>query len=249
MPGRTEIQIPTVMILADFSDGSWHATSFAMKFLYKVNSPVSILQTYKKQDWGHFMMRKLTTQLKEITEYELSKLKSRMLINFKIKKSDINTLSIEGDLNTILQYKYILKGSYNLVLGTYESFTHSCSMQNRCLERIINSSKKPLFILPGEFNDKTNKQLLFVAHPKKRPDKQLIAQIQNICTKTQSGLEILFVLKKGVLGISDKVLSTIHTDLEGIDITINQIVNNSRCKGINNYIKNEGRDLIIVDKN
>ena len=44
---------PDVLVLADFADGSWHATSFAMQFLYKEESPFSILLTYQKPDFGH----------------------------------------------------------------------------------------------------------------------------------------------------------------------------------------------------
>ena len=42
----------TILILADFSDGSWHATSFAMQYLYNEKSPVSILQTFKIRAGG-----------------------------------------------------------------------------------------------------------------------------------------------------------------------------------------------------
>ena len=43
---------PAILILADFSDGSWHALSFATKFLYTPKSPLFILQTFQNLSKG-----------------------------------------------------------------------------------------------------------------------------------------------------------------------------------------------------
>ena len=188
MCNNSETTSHSVLILADFADGNWHATSFAMQFLHEEKSTISILQTYRNPDWGHFTMRKLSHQLEKITKHELKQLENKLLSSYSIAQKQIDTLSIEGDLNTILHYKTILKGSYNIVLGTYSSFSDSCNMQNKCLEEIINTAKNPLFIVPGEFNKQGNKQLLFVGNPTKPPSKQLIKHALKICTGSYNTL-------------------------------------------------------------
>ena len=238
---------PSVLILADFLDGSWHATSFAMQFLHNNKSNVSMLQTYQDPKWGHFMMRKITPQLKEITKYELKQLKTRLISNYNIDEKQINTLSIEGELNSILQHNTGVRGTYNTVLGTYSSFSDSCNMQNKCIEEIINTSKNPLFIVPGEFNGLANKKLLFVGNPTKTPSKQLIDHILKICNKTQSDIEILFVLKKGIPKISDDVMAFYNKSFERLDFEINQIANSATCKGIKKHLRDREMDLIIIE--
>jgi hypothetical protein len=247
MRDRLRSNQPLVLILADFSDGSWHATSFAMQFLYKGKSPISILQTYQNPGWGHFMMRKLSHHLKEITKNELKALKNKLVTNFKIEKQEIKTLSVEGELNSILNYKPIINGSYNIVLCTYSSFYDSCTRQNRCLEKIINTSSHPLFILPKTFEGETTKKLLFVGNPDKIPSEQLSEQIKEICEKTQSNLELLFVVKNKNKKINEDVQLYYNEHFKGIELTINTIQNKTKCKGINEYIKNRSRDLIVIE--
>lgn len=238
---------PSVLILADFSDGSWHAVSFAMQFLYRHESSLSILQTYQQPNYGMFMMRNLTYQLKKITKYELKTLKNKLLMNYGIVKRDINTLSIEGDLNTILHNSPIISEPCYIVLGTYNSFEDSCNMQNMYLIDIIDSTENPLFILPGEFNGKVNKKLLYVGTTNKKPSKQLINQVVKICKETHSALDVLFVLNHGIAKIPDDVLSSYHENLQGIDYEINHRPNTSRCKGIKKYLKESSRDLIVIE--
>lgn len=240
---------PSVLILADFSDGSWYAASFAMQFLYKEESSLSILQTYQKPKFGHFMMRKLTTQLKKITLHELKRLKNKLLVKYGIDGQKINTLSVEGELNNVLHSKSLLKGSYNIVLGTYNSFSYSCNLQNNCLENLIDSTENPIFILPGEFNGKPNKKVLYVGTPNKIPPKKLLNRIVKICKKTQSDLEILFVLKNGITTVSDEVLSYYQKKLGKINFKVNKIPNDSTCTGIKNFLKDTSRDLIVIENN
>ena len=237
----------SVLILADFSDGSWHATSFAMKFLYKGKSPISILQTYQNPGWGHFMMRKLSHHLKEITINELIALKNKLLANFNVEKQEVNTISIEGELNSILNFKSIIKGSHNIVLCTQNSFDDSCNRQNGCLEKIINNTNNPLFILPQMFDGEKSKKILFAGNPEKIPSEQLSNQINEICKKTQSNLEVLFVIKNKKQKLPEHVQTYYKTHFSEIKLTINKIQNKTKCSGIKKYLGNSNRDLIIIE--
>ncbi|WP_319501329.1 hypothetical protein [uncultured Draconibacterium sp.] len=247
MSVRPENNPPSILILADFSDGSWHATSFAMQFLYKEKSPVTILQTYQNPGWGHLMMRKLSHHLKKITRNELRALKNRLLKHFSIEKQKVNTLSIEGELNSVLNFKPIINGRHNLVLSTHNSFEDSCKRQNGCLERIIDTAKHPLFILPDNFEGETSKKILFVANPDKKPSEQLCSQVIEICKSTRSNLEILFVLKTEDQNINGDVKSYFHEYFDGIGTTISTIQQKTKCKGINNYLNHTNRDLIVIE--
>uniref|UniRef100_UPI003216F671 hypothetical protein n=1 Tax=uncultured Draconibacterium sp. TaxID=1573823 RepID=UPI003216F671 len=247
MLNSTTSGTPPTLILADFADGSWHASSFALQFLHREKPHLSILQTYQSPNWGHFMMRKITPQLKEITKHELKKLKDKVLSNFNIEKRKVHTQSVEGELSIILQYKPIINGPHNIVLGTYSSFIDSCNMQNKCLEEIINTAANPMFVVPGEFTNGRNKKLLFVGNINKKPSEQLVQQVKDICKRTESNLEILFVLNKNVSEIPDEIRTFYSENFEEIELSINQVPNSTKCKGIKKFLKNESRDLIIID--
>ena len=247
MSVKTGNNQPPILILADFSDGSWYATSFAMQFLYNKNSQMTILQTYQNPGWGHLMMRKLSLHLKKITTNELRALKHRILKHFNIEEEKVNTLSIEGELNTILNFKPIINGRHNLVLSTHNSFDDSCKRQNGCLEKIIDTAKNPLFILPDTFEGETSKRILFVTPPDKKPSEQLCRQVFEICTQTKSNLELLFIQKTQNQNVSEDIKSYFHKYFDGIDTTINTIQQKSKCKGINNYLNHTTCDLIVIE--
>ncbi|WP_167607722.1 hypothetical protein [Maribellus sediminis] len=238
---------PSIVILADFSDGSWHATSFAMQFLYKEKTPITILQTYQNPGWGHLMMRKLSHHLKKITKNELRILRNRLLKQFKIEKQNINTLSIEGELNSVLNYKPIINEQDNLVLSTHNSFEDSCKRQNGCLEKIIETVRNPLFILPETFEDETSKKILFVGNPEKKPSNQLCRQLLELCKKTQSKLEVLIVLPIQTEKVPEELQAYYHNYFDGIDISFNTVHSKTKCKGINNYLNRSNRDLIVIE--
>ena len=238
---------PSILILADFSDGSWHAASFAMRFLYNGKSAVTILQTYQNPGWGHFMMRKLSHHLKKITRNELKALKGRLLKNFKIEKNKINTLSIEGDLNLVLNNKPVTNNRYSIVLSTLNSFDDSCKRQNGCLEKIVDTAKNPLFILPETFEGETTKKILFVGNPDNKPCQELCNQVLEICKKTQSKLEILFVLEDQIPKIPEAIQSGYEEYFKEIETTITTTQNKTKCKGINNYLDQKNRDLIVIE--
>ncbi len=247
MSARFRNNQPTILILADFSDGSWHATSFAMQYLYNEKSPVSILQTYQNPGWGHFMMRKLSHHLKKITKDELKTLKNKLLKHFKIDKQKINTLSIEGELNSVLNYKPIINGQHNLVLSTNNSLQDSCRRQNGCLEKIINTAESPLFILPQTFEGETSKKILFVGNAIKKSSEQLYNQVIEICKKTHSNLEVLFVIKTPDQKVPGDVLTYYRENCKEVDITFSTVHNKTKCKGINSHLNNTTRDLIVIE--
>ncbi|WP_321373544.1 hypothetical protein [uncultured Draconibacterium sp.] len=247
MKARFRNNQPSILILADFSDGSWHAASFAIQFLNKNKSPISILQTYQSPGLGHFTMRNLSHHLKKITQKELGALKNRLLKHFKTEEQPINTFSIEGELNSVLKYMPNMKGQYNLVLSTHNSFEDSCRRQNGCLEKIINTAKNPLFILPKTFEGETSKKILFVGNPNQKPSEQLYSQVIEICRKTNSNLEVLFVVKASSENVS-KDIKTYYTDyINEIDIAFNTAESRTKCKGISKYLNKTSRDLIVIE--
>ena len=240
---------PTILILADFSDGRWHAISFAMQYLYTPGSPVTILQTFQKPNFGQAMLHNIVPRLKEIIEHEFKDLKYRLLKNFSIDPGQVSLLSLNGELVNLLKYKLDANTTYNIVIGTYSSFADSCTMQNMCMAKLINCVSSPLFILPQFFEKKESNQLLFVPNPYKVPTQHTTNQVLDICRKLNPELDILFVVEKDSIKIDEGFSAFIETHFKGIKHKVSYIRNSSVCKGMKNYLKNNCKDLIIVERN
>lgn len=238
-----------VLILADFSDGSWHAISFAMQFLYSPNSKLFILQTFQSPKFGIFMTRNILPQLKKITTYELNTLKTKLLANYNIENEHIELLSFKGELANVLQNKLDLKYSYNIVIGTYSSFANSSTMQNLCLTKVLNCSKNALFILPKKFKQKESRKILFVGNSHKVPSTQIKNQILKICKKSNSELDILVVVKEESQQMQMDVQHFFENYFKDVNYEINFVKNRSVCSGMKSFVKNDCKDLIIVERN
>ena len=154
---------------------------------------------------------------------------------------------MEGDLNTILQYKPLIKGEYYITLGIYSSFPDSFKRQNKCLEELINTTHHPLFILPEDFNKQTDKKILFVGNPDKIPSEHLVQKVLQIGKEKKATIEILFVLTNGVQKVSDEVLNFYIENFKSLDYEIKQLPNNTKSQGIKEHLSNLKRDLLIIE--
>ena len=134
-----------------------------------------------------------------------------------------------------------------MVLCTNNSFIDSCNRQNGFLEKIIDTATNPLFILPKTFEGETAKKLLFVANPNKIPSEQLSEQIKDICKKTQSKLEILFVTQNKNQETNPIVQSYYNKHLSYFEVLISTVQNSTKCKGLIKYLGDSNRDLIIIE--
>ncbi len=246
---KLESKPTAVLILADFSDGSWHAISFAMQFLYSPNSKLFILQTFQSPKFGIFMTRNILPRLKKITTHELNTLKSKLLANYNINNEHIELLSFKGELASVLQNKLDLKYSYNIVIGTFSSFADSSTMQSFCLTKVLNRSKNALFILPKKFKQKENRKILFVGNPLKVPTTQIKNQILKICQKSDSELDILFVVEEKSQKMQKEMQHFFENYFKEVKYEINYVKNRSVCSGMKYFVKNDCKDLIIVERN
>ena len=122
-------------------------------------------------------------------------------------------------------------------------------MQNLHLTKIINCSKNALFILPKKFKQKENRKILFVGNPLKVPTTQVKNQILKICQKSNSDLDILFVIEEEPQKMHKDVQQFFENYFKDVNYDINYVKNRSVCSGMKSFVKNDCKDLIIVERN
>ncbi len=105
------------------------------------------------------------------------------------------------------------------------------------MSKIINCTEHPVFIVPKLFEPNTAGTLLFVACPDKLPSLAVLNQINSICEKAKLELEVLFVTANKDQIISKEVIEFLETHLSNINFSIQKVINNSVCKGMQHYLK------------
>lgn len=244
---NTDAKQPAILILADFSDGSWQAITFAMIFFRTLQTKLFILQTFQNPKFGHFMTRDIIPCLKKITTDELNALKQKLLANFDIQEEQIELLSMQGELVSIIKNKLDVNYKYFIVFSTYNKFSDSGTMHNLCMSKIIKFSNNPIFILPKEFDDTKNNKILFIQQHYKLPTALLKNQILAICKKSNSELEILFLDEKELQKQNGEFENFLKKNYKELKYKISYTKNSSVCKGMKNYLKRNVADLIIIE--
>lgn len=169
--------------------------------------------------------------------------------NYQIGSKCIETISIEGELNSVLRYNSLISSPYNVILGTNSSFKDSNTIQNRYIKKLIDAAKFPFFIVTGEFVNLHNKKLLFVGNQDKKPSPRLTNKIMQICDETNSDLQVLFVLNKNSPEVSNVVLDYYSEAFKNIELVSSQAFNSSKYAGIEKHTQKKPKDLIIIDNN
>ena len=157
-----------ILILTDFSGGTWDAVCFTMKFLRNGETTIKLLQTYQNPELGQFMIRDIVPILKKISIDDLEELKRKILNQFKIPKRKVKPLSIEGNLTSLLSSQLNLNDTGSVVVGLHNSIPDTGFLIRRKISRVIKCSSHPLFILPSGFSDSEKPRIDFQPGTSKR---------------------------------------------------------------------------------
>ena len=192
-----------ILILTDFSGGTWDAVCFAMKFLRDGETTINLLQTYQKPEVRQSMIRDIVPILKKISIDDLKELRRRILNQFKIPKRKVKSLSIEGYLASLLQNQLNLTHIDSVVVGLHSSIPDTGFLIRRNISRVIKCSSHPLYILPYRFSDLEFQKIVFVTDPNNQPSEKVLNKLRYLENITTSGIHILFVVPNDTHEIPD----------------------------------------------
>ncbi len=239
--------VKNILILTDFSGGTWDAVCFAMKFLRNGKTTINLLQTYQKPEVGQSMIRDIVPILKKISIDDLQELRRKILNQFEIPKRRVKPLSIEGNLNSLLSNQLNLNDIDSVVVGLYSSIPDTGFLIKRKISRVIKCSSHPLFILPGRFSDSEFHKIIFVANTYNQPSAKVLDKLRYLESITRSGIHILFPVKDDTQDIQEHIKSNIIKHLSGIKVTTDYLRNASMDLN-QNYQDLASRNLVVIEK-
>jgi len=237
-----------ILILADFSEGTWDAVLFAMKFLRDGEPTINLLQTYQKPEAGHSMHRDIVPILEKISLDDLEKLRSKILTQFEIPKRKVRLLPIEETLSSLLSNQLNLKNIVGVIAGLYNSTPDTGFLIQRKISRVIKCNSYPLFILPGRFSDSTIHKIVFITDPYKKPSAKVLDKLIYLSGKARSEIHILFATRDDAHDNQENIKSSIIKQLSGINVTTDYL-HNASMDLIQNYLNLMSCNLVIIEKN
>ncbi|MBL7111242.1 MAG: hypothetical protein ISS19_04805 [Bacteroidales bacterium] len=237
-----------ILILTDFSGGTWDAVHFAMKFLRDGEIIINLLQTYQKPEVGHSMHRDIVPILEKISIDELEDLRNKILNQFEIPKRKVKLLSIEGNLSSLLSNQLNLNDIGGVVVGLYNSIPDTGFLIQRKISSVIKCSSHPLFILPGRFSDSEINKIVFITDPYNKPSVKVLDKLIYLSGKVRSEIHILFAAQDDTQDNQENIKSNIIKHFPGINVTTDYL-SNASMDLIRNYLNLTSCNLVVIEKN
>ena len=239
--------VKNILILTDFSEGSWDAICFVMKFLGNGETNINLLQTYQKPEVRHTNVRDIVPILQKISNDELEQLRRKIFEQFIIPKRKVKSLSIEGSLGSLLQNQLNLNNIDSIVVGLHSSIPDTRFSIRRKISRIIKWSSHPLFIIPNKLSEPEFNKITFVTDIYNQPSAKVLDKLRYLESLVKSEIHILFVDKNDTDDIPENIKSNIIKHLFGIRVTTNYL-HNASINLVQNYKDFASRNLVVIER-
>jgi len=244
----TKTMAKNILIITDFSGGTWDAVHFAMKFLRNGKTTINLLQTYQKPQVGQSMIRNIVPILKKTSIDDLKELKRKILNQFEIPKRKVKPLSIEGNLNSLLLNQLALNDIDSVVIGLYNSILDNGFIIQRKISKVIKCTSHPLFILPGRFSDSEIHKIVYITDPYNKPSLKVLDKLIYLGNIARSGIHVSFTAQDDTRDIKENIKSNIIKHLSGIKVTTDYLGNSSMDLN-RNALNLMSNNLVVIEKN
>ena len=236
-----------ILILTDFSGGTWDAVCFAMKFLKTRETTINLLQTYQKPEVRQSMIRDIGPLLKKISIDDLEELRIKILNQFEIPKRKVKPLSIEGKLTSLLSSQLNLDDIDGVVVGLYNSIPDTGFLIRRKISGVIKCTSYPLYILPNSFSDSEIRKIVFITDPYNKPPSRVLDKLIYHESLARSGIHIISTVQDDTPDIKENIKSNVIKHLSGIKVTTDYLRNGSMDLN-RNYLNLMSCNLVVIEK-
>lgn len=240
--------VKNILILTDFSEGTWDAVCFAMKFLRNGETTINLMQTYHRPKVGQSLIRDITPILQKTSIDDLKELKRKIINQFDIPKRRIKPLAIEGNLASLLQNQLNLNDIASVVVGLQSSTPFTGLLIKRKISRVIKCNSHHLFILPHKFSDSEIQKTVFIADPYNQPSAKVLDKLRYLESKVGSGIHILFVGQDDNQNIPENIKSNFVEHFSGIKVTADSLHNVAMDLN-QNSLEMASCNLVVIEKN
>lgn len=144
---KKKLNLRTILILVESLPGALRSGRFVLEHLYNDQDQIILLQVYRVQGYGIFLMRNLSEKLRNISMEELTMLKNTLTKEFGISPDKIQKLAIEGDLATTLKHEFYSKNINTLVIGDDHNVLKDQIPYSQISTIMKTINKRPIFYI------------------------------------------------------------------------------------------------------
>ena len=235
-----------ILILADYSDGNKAAIYFAMRYLYRPDSMVYIVQTWQKPNFGSSMVRDLSPMLESIASSELDKLKTYLQARYSMPNDQVRLISHEGNLATFFKTEVYKSQDWQVVLGSpnYDNFLSSKNRMNE----VVDNVSEDLFVLSGQDHDNSISEVFMLADTPQTNSSNL-SVLKKIAISEKPNISIcLSNLFESSSDRKRRVLPLIE-NCKGAKLIFSQVEKGEGQKEIQEFSRSGKSKLIVFEKN
>lgn len=242
---RTNNQENRILILADFSEGSWTAIRFAMEYLYEEDSKIYILQTWQKPSYGSSMVRDLAPILQNIARNELQALRKRMVDHYSFSKKDIRLLDYEGGISDFFVSEEYTTHDWQVVLATKNQITNL--NENPRFTEIIDLAKQPLYML-HEVEYVKSIENIFVMADSEQVSEQLLLSLEAICHDQKCKVQICLDTDMISVGEKERQIKRFSAACDSSILKFTKICSKNGALELKEYENKKSKRLMIFNK-
>ncbi len=181
----------TILVIADCYYGRMYAGRFAVKNLVDRDSTLILLQTYQPPQQRKEKGNGISPLLKRIAERELREFKARLLCEFDLPSSKVQTLVREGELNKIIDQDFAVIPNLCIVIGSMNEGNSAKIPCWNVIASLMMASVRPVFLITDCITVIENSRILAITGKQNPKTLNYLGFIKELKNKFGYQLEVI----------------------------------------------------------
>lgn len=205
-----------ILVIADCYYGRMHAGRFAVKNLFDRDSVLILLQTYQPPEQRKETDTGISPLLKKIAERELREFKARLLCEFDLPSSKLQTLVREGELSNIIDQDFSKIPNLSIVIG---SMNQGKSAKIPCwnvISSLMEASVRPVFLITDSISVIESTRIIVIAGDKDPQTSNYLCFVEELKDKFDCELEVITPDDQKKIAMDEESAAhfKVHSELE-----------------------------------
>ena len=242
----TSPDMKTLLFPTDFSENSFNALRYAMRFARFSSSKVIILNSFEVPHSHAGMLKSIKDIMREDAEEGMKELQE------KINKEKIGdgieyeTLIREGNLVSIIKYLGEIDKVDLIIMGTKGASGVSEVLIGSNTVDVVKNVHLPVLAIPEHVEYKEIKTIVFAADYKRLDNYSRINPVLEIAKNSEAEIQMLNVSKDGIDTSDSEEAKNLSKYFGEIKHSYKHVKNNDIVAGISKYIQKNPTDMLVM---
>jgi nucleotide-binding universal stress UspA family protein len=236
----------TLLFPTDFSENSFNALRYALRFARVSSSKVIIFNTYEVPHSHAGMLKSIRDIMKNDAEEGLNEVQLKIEQENLAEGIEYETMIREGNL--VSQIKYVIeKNKINLIImGTKGASGIEEVLIGSNTVDVVKNVKIPVLAIPENVNYKKIDKIVFAVDYKRIEDPARLDPLIELAKSADAEIQILNVSKDGTDTSGSGEAKKFSTYLGEVNHSYKTVKNSDIVEGITHFIYKNETDLLVM---